>query len=66
MNAEHTDIYQRHLDEHGIPNEYIRGPFGEHGFQLKGGWTPRCVEWLHSRGFGRARGAARAGAAAGS
>ena len=52
VNAEHTDIYVRHLDEHGIPNKYVCGPFGEHGFQLKGGWTPACIEWLHSRGFG--------------
>lgn len=52
VNAEHTDIYQRHLDVHGIPNKYICGPFGEHGFQLKGGWTSACIEWLHSQGFG--------------
>ena len=53
VNAEHTDVYQRHLDARGIPNAYLRGPYGEHGFQLKGGWTPGCIEWLHSRGFGR-------------
>ena len=42
-----------YLEEGGIPHAYVRGPFGEHGFQLKGGWTPGCIEWLHSRGFGR-------------
>ena len=52
VNAEHADIYHQHLENNGIANKYICGPFGEHGFQLMGGWTPECIEWLHSRGFG--------------
>ena len=85
VNEEHTDVYVKHLDAAGVPNEYVRGPFGEHGFQvseccllllsgpplsfpcslfpslapscgfqLMGGWTPKCIEWLRSRGFGKA------------
>ena len=54
LNAEHSDIYMRHLEAHGVPNTYIKGPFGEHGFQLKGGWTDDCIAWLLSRGFGHA------------
>lgn len=50
--SEHTDVYHRRLEVHGIPNSYICGPFGEHGFQLKGGWTPDCIDWLHRQGFG--------------
>ena len=54
VNEEHTDVYVRHLEAAGIPNEYVSGPFGEHGFQLMGGWTPACIQWLRSRGFGAA------------
>jgi len=51
-NEQHTDIYHRALDERDIPNVYLRDSFGEHGFELKGGWTPGCVKWLKSRNFG--------------
>jgi len=52
LNVDHSDIYHRHLEGHDVPNLYLTGAFGEHGFQLKGGWTPECIKWLHSRGFG--------------
>jgi acetyl esterase/lipase len=55
VNAEHTDIYQQRLEAHGIPHAYVCGPFGEHGFQLMGGWTDDCIKWLYSRGFGKPR-----------
>ena len=51
-NEQHTDIYHAALMKREIPNVYLRDAFGEHGFELKGGWTPGCVRWLHSRGFG--------------
>ena len=57
-NEQHTDIYQRALDERDIPNVYLRDAFGEHGFELKGGWTPGCIKWLKSRNFGGAKQAA--------
>ena len=51
-NEEHTDIYHASLERLKIPNAYLRDSFGEHGFELQGGWTPGCVKWLHSQGFG--------------
>ena len=57
-NEQHTDIYQRALDERDIPHVYLRDAFGEHGFELKGGWTPGCIKWLKSRNFGGAKQAA--------
>lgn len=51
-NEQHTDVFHAALEERDIPNVYLRDAFGEHGFELKGGWTPGCVKWLHSRGFG--------------
>ena len=51
-NEGHTDIYHAALEERDIPNIYLRDAFGEHGFQLMGGWTDGCVRWLISRGFG--------------
>ena len=51
-NEQHTDVFHAALEEREIPNVYLRDAFGEHGFELKGGWTPGCVKWLHSRGFG--------------
>ena len=51
-NEQHTDIYEQALERRGISHLYLRDAFGEHGFELKGGWTPGCAKWLMSRGFG--------------
>ena len=51
-NEQHTDIYHAALERLEIPNLYLRDSFGEHGFELKGGWTPGAAKWLASRGFG--------------
>ena len=54
-NEQHTDVYHAALCAREVPNVYLRDAFGEHGFELKGGWTPGCIKWLHSRGFGGAK-----------
>lgn len=53
-NEQHTDIYAEALGDHNIPYLYLRDAFGEHGFELKGGWTPGAAKWLLSSNFGGA------------
>ena len=49
---EHSDRYAAALRAAGVPLLYLRRDYGEHGFQLGGGWTDRCVRWLRALGFG--------------
>jgi len=53
-NEQHTDIYAEALGDHNIPYLYLRDAFGEHGFELKGGWTTGAAKWLLSSNFGGA------------
>lgn len=51
---EHTDLYARALQKKRVKHcTYLRRNFGPHGFGMSGGWTEKCVAWLHARGFGR-------------
>eukprot|EP00435_Cladocopium_sp_Y103_P063114 s390_g24.t1 len=51
---EHTDLYARALQKKRVKHcTYLRRNFGPHGFGMSGGWTDKCVAWLHARGFGR-------------
>lgn len=51
----HGDRYAAALKEAGVPHNYLRGEYGEHGFGLDGGWTDPCVTWLQSLGLGSVR-----------
>lgn len=54
-----SDNYAAALKKQGIPYQYVRGEYGDHGFivpgdpglALKEFWTKPCMEWLHKQGF---------------
>lgn len=48
-----SDNYAAALKSAGVPYEYIRGEYGQHGFGLRDFWTKPCAEWLKKNNFAR-------------
>ncbi|HYG78697.1 MAG TPA: alpha/beta hydrolase [Planctomycetota bacterium] len=46
-----SDNYVEALKKAGVPHEYIRGEFGNHGFGLNAVWDAKCIAWLRGLKF---------------
>ncbi|GCE13776.1 alpha/beta hydrolase [Tengunoibacter tsumagoiensis] len=51
--VENSDLYAESLKAAGVPYEYVRGDFGDHGFGLDDHWTVSCHDWLQRLHFAR-------------
>jgi len=45
------DMYAAALKAAGVPCEYLRGAYGQHGFGLKDFWSEPCTQWLRGQKF---------------
>jgi len=46
-----SDNYVEALKKFNVPNEYIRGEIGGHGFGLTKDWNEKCIAWLRAQKF---------------